>query len=46
MIDLEDDTDLFTEDDEVIKLRNMVIAKLSVEETYTYKCRASDYQSK
>ena len=46
MIELEDDTGLFTEDDEVIKMRNMVIAELSVEETDMYKCRACDYQSK
>ena len=46
IINLEDDTSLFTEDSEVVKLRKMVIAELSVKEMDIYKCKACDYQSR
>ena len=46
IINLEDDTGLFTEDSEVVKLRKMVIAEVSAEEMDVYKCKACDYQTK
>ena len=46
VIELEDDTDLFAEEEEVIRIRNMVIADLSLEDTDMYRCRACDFQSR
>ena len=45
IIDLEDDTGLFTEDSEVVKQRKKVRADLSKEEMNAYKFKACDYES-
>ena len=45
IIDLEDNTDLFTEDSEVVKLWKKVIAELTIEGMNSYKCKVCSFES-